>query len=83
MKVPMVKFFFKNGKELGLDLRYLQIDPEKSKDGLLIFKNEIEEVISVVVSNVNWMTSTTVEVQDHTDRPTRRRLDPRNLQAFL
>ena len=83
MKVPMVKFFFKNGKTLGLDLRYWQIDPKKSKDGLLIFKNEIEEVISVVVSNVNWMTSTMVEVQDHTDRPTRRRLDPRNLQAFL
>lgn len=83
MKIPMAKFFFKNGKELDLDLRYWQIDPEKSNDGLLIFKNEIEEVISVVVSNVNWMTSTMVEIQDHTDRPTRRRLDPRNLQAFL
>lgn len=83
MKVPMVKFFFKNKEQLGLDLRYWQIDPEKSNDGLLIFKNEIEEVISVVVSNVNWMTSTMVEIQDHTDRPTRRRLDPRNLQAFL
>lgn len=83
MKIPMAKFFFKNGKELGLDLRYWQIDPEKSNDGLLIFKNEIEEVISVVVSNVNWMTTTMVELPEHTDRPTRRRLDPRNLQAFL
>lgn len=83
MKIPMAKFFFKNGKELGLDLRYWQINPEQSNDGLLIFKNETGEIISIVMSNVNWMTSTIVEVQDHTDRPTRRRLDPRNLQAFL
>lgn len=83
MKIPMAKFFFKNGKELGLDLRYWQIDPEQSSDGLLIFKNDASEIISIVMSNVNWMTSTMVEVQDHTDRPTRRRLDPRNLQAFL
>jgi hypothetical protein len=83
MKIPMAKFFFKNKEQLSLDLRYWQIDPEQSNDGVLIFKNEIEEVISVVVSNVNWMTSTMVEIQDHIDRPTRRRLDPRNLQAFL
>lgn len=83
MKIPMAKFFFKNSKELGLDLRYWQIDPEQNNDGLLIFKKETGEIISIVMSNVNWMTSTIVEVQDHTDRPTRRRLDPRNLQAFL
>lgn len=83
MKIPMAKFFFKNKEQLGLDLRYWQIDPERSNDGVLIFNNETGEIISIVMSNVNWMTSTIVELPEHNDRPTRRRLDPRNLQAFL
>jgi uncharacterized protein YuzE len=82
MKVPIVEFYFKNGKQLGLDLRYWQIDEVKSNEDILIFVNEHGEMISVVIANVNWMSTMLEEMQEHPTlgfdaEPWRRRLDPR------
>ena len=82
MKVPMVKFYFKNGEQLGMDLRYWQIDEEKSNKGILIFANKNGEMISVVMANVNWMTNMLEEMPERPAvgfdvKPWRRRLDPR------
>ena len=82
MKVPMVKFYFKNGEQLGMDLRYWQIDEEKSNKGILIFTNKNGEMITVVMANVNWTTTMLEEMQERPKfgfdaKPWRRRLDPR------
>lgn len=82
MNVPIVKFYFKNGEQLGLDLRCWQIDEKKSNEGILIFVNKHGEMISIVMANVNWMTTMLEEIQERLKfgfdaKPWRRRLDPR------
>lgn len=63
---------------MQLDLNFWNIDAENSKNGTLVFYNNEGEMFSIVVDNINFMTTLIREIPEIGDPPPlRRRLDPR------